>query len=226
MIKDLQNYKIGDLSNIDKLPDEVQFRIYKSLNLKYRNSPIFGGQSFQKISDDEYKIFGLTYAPSQILIISADGQETLDGNNSYYWKPNCKFDTIDYGTCYKTVNDYIKDRFCAWVDLGKACRVNIGQVAIVPVKFYNNHFANIVGHVVPEYYDFNKGEIDLKCSALCIPFEGRDKPLNSGIFADYWHSVPEFAKCAARDAIYSADNLSNFQNAVRMACCPPLGMVL
>ncbi|MDR2685299.1 MAG: hypothetical protein LBB23_00815 [Rickettsiales bacterium] len=207
MIQDLQNYKIDDLSNIDKLPQDVQFRIYKALNTKFHNSPMLCGESFQKISDEEIRIFGIHYTPSQILVIGPDGQKTLDGNKSYYYLPKYKFSKDD--------NKYIQNKFGRFVELGKEYNINIGQVAIVPVKYKEDEFAKCVGQAIPEAYDFSNA--DEPCCVLCVPFEGRDQALISGVFSDCRLSVGDFAWCAGIILMNYAGVNTAFQGAVRLA---------
>ncbi|MDR2685315.1 MAG: hypothetical protein LBB23_00895 [Rickettsiales bacterium] len=209
MIQELQNIdcKVRD---IDSLSDLTQFSIYKALNPRFHNSPLLCGKPFEKVSgvsDELYKIFELFYSPSRILVIDDKGQHTLDGNTKYYWKPEYPFDADD--------TKYIQDKFSKFVDLGEEHHINVGQVLLVPVRLRNNEFAKIVGDVVPDDYDFHYP--DANCRALCVPFEGRETPLNFGILSDRQESIQQFAWCASHNLLIAAGERDDFRWAVRYA---------
>jgi hypothetical protein len=209
MILDLQNIEI-DLKNIDTLPEETQLIMYKFLNAKFKNSPKIYGKSFEKISDNEYKIFGLTFAPSQILVLNDCGQATLDGNNVYYWKPEYEFFQSDIRV--------IKERFGRFTEAGEKYGLRINQVVVVPVaEGIDSRYARCLGEVSADPYNFDKPES--YANALVVPFtNGRvldfglcrgarpvkfpesslGRPLDFGIFSAARVNLPGFAQNVAR----------------------------
>ncbi|MDR2685717.1 MAG: hypothetical protein LBB23_03015 [Rickettsiales bacterium] len=173
MLIDLKNID-SKIQDIEGLPEEIQLRIYKSLHTRFKNFLLLGGESFEKISDNEYRIFNHSFLPSQILMVSAVGQQTLDGNTKYYWKPTYKFGKND--------NQQIQQNFRHWTDIGEDYGITISQVAIVPMKYPDG-----------EEYDFTKP--NAKCLGFCVPF-GKNKALNCGVFSYEQRSIRGFVENA------------------------------
>ncbi|MDR2685352.1 MAG: hypothetical protein LBB23_01100 [Rickettsiales bacterium] len=173
------------------------------------NSPTFrlNAPSFVKVSDNEIKIYGNSYLPSQIISISSKGHSTLDGNEEYYYKPEYPFCITDY--------DYVQDKFGRIVDFGKEYKINITQALIIPTAWNGeNADGKRAGEAVPQQYNFNCP--DEHCNVLVIPCED-DIPLNCGAFADNKRNIGQFVWHVGRSVVDEIGGSPYFRSAFRNA---------
>ncbi|MDR2685310.1 MAG: hypothetical protein LBB23_00870 [Rickettsiales bacterium] len=207
MLLDLQNIDCK-LQDIDTQSEEIQLKMYEWLQAQFKNSPKLYGKSFEKISDSEYRMFKHSYSPSQILVINANGQKTMDGNDKFYWQPEYKLDEKD--------NDFIGNNFSKFVELGAKYQINIDQFLIIPAKFHDGDYAKCVGKAVPEEYNFNKPT--RWCRALGVPVQDNGQALNFGIFVgNRLDGIRNFAWSAGRIAVSCGGCCSDFNDSFRAA---------
>lgn len=165
-------------------------------------------QSFEQISANEYRIFGLDYLANQILELSASGQRTLCGNTGYYFSKNFKFAPND--------QKYIKNNFNRFVNPGKKFGIKIDKVIMIPTEYKGTSlYSKVAPQTMPKEFNFTKP--NNPCNVLCIPFEGDNKPLPFGVFAYNRGSLDSFAYNAAFNALCNADDGADFQRSFRDA---------
>ncbi|MDR2685409.1 MAG: hypothetical protein LBB23_01395 [Rickettsiales bacterium] len=186
--------------------DATQLSMYKWLHKKFNHSPLLYGQSFCKISEDEYEIFGQTYLPSQIIVINADGQMTLDGNKEYYWKPEYQFAPSE--------NIYIAQKFGNFARLDRESQIKLDQVLVVPTRYRGGDFAKRVGDIFPEEYDFTRP--DEWCRALAVPFNA-GQAINVGIFSKARGGIAGFVAGASRYIVSDSAEILDFRDTLHNA---------
>lgn len=164
--------------------------------------------SFERLTEGKYRIFGIEYPANQILKISANGQQTLDGNKDFYFKPEFKFEPNDQA--------HIQDKFKYLANLGKERGINVDGAILVPTKHQShNIYHEIAPRTMPQAYGFSKPST--ACDVLCIPFEKGKGALPFGVFALHRDSLSRFASFAASDALSCAENAVLFQDVLHAA---------
>lgn len=163
--------------------------------------------SFEKLSDGKYRIFGIEYSANQILEISANGHQTLDGNKDYYFKPE-----FSIGKNYEY---YTKEKFKYLAELGKEYCVNIDSAILVPTKNKSGLYAKSAPRTMPRAYDFSKPS--KYCRVLCIPFEKNKGAMPFGIFATEGESLYSFTIFAVYGTMLNLATGKLFRDAFRMA---------
>ncbi|MDR2685273.1 MAG: hypothetical protein LBB23_00675 [Rickettsiales bacterium] len=157
--------------------------------------------NFTRVSEDQYEIYGLPYSRSQILVVSADGYGTLDGNNHYYWKPEYRFDPH----CQDTVGE----DFSGVVKLGKRYNIKIERVLSVPIADVGQDLSGqMVGDVIPSAYNFDQP--NNPCNVLCVPLGKGDRSFHAGVFS-FRHETLEHFTSAGWDTQHVLDKYESLQ---------------